>query len=56
MKDFVKNYWPWLPFAVIGLLQCGRRAFLQQDRIARVLFLWVVVVLGIMSLSTNQTL
>jgi 4-amino-4-deoxy-L-arabinose transferase-like glycosyltransferase len=55
-KDFLKNYWPWLPVAVIGLVQFGRRAFMEKDIHYQSLFVWVVAVFLVMSTSRNQTL
>jgi 4-amino-4-deoxy-L-arabinose transferase-like glycosyltransferase len=55
-KDFLKNYWPWLPVALVGLFQFGRRAFIEKDIHCQVLFSWVVVVFLVMSTSRNQTL
>ncbi len=55
-KDFLKNYWPWLPVALIGLWQFGRRAFGEKDIRYQLLFSWVVVIYLVMSTSRNQTL
>jgi len=55
-EDFLKNYWPWLPVALIGLWQFGRRAFMEKDIRYQLLFSWVVVVFLVMSTSRNQTL
>jgi len=55
-KDFLKNYWPWLPVAVFGLFQFGRRAFMEKDIRCQLLFSWVVAVFLVMSTSRNQTL
>ncbi len=55
-QDFLKNYWPWLPLALIGLWQCGRRAIGGRDFPSLVLLVWIVLVYLVMSTSTNQTL
>ena len=55
-KDFLKNYWPWLPFALIGLAQFGKRGFREKDRTALLLFLWPALTFLVMSTSKNQTL
>ena len=55
-KDFLKNYWPWLPFMLIGLVQFGKRGFREKDRTALLLFLWPVLTFLVMSTSKNQTL
>ncbi len=55
-KDFLKNYWPWLPFALIGLAQFGKRSFIDKDRTSLLLFLWPTLTFLVMSTSKNQTL
>jgi 4-amino-4-deoxy-L-arabinose transferase-like glycosyltransferase len=55
-RDFLKNYWPWLPIALIGLYQFGKRAFLEKDLRFQLLFIWVVFTFLVMSSSRNQTL
>jgi len=55
-QDFLKNYWPWLPVALIGLYQFGRRAFVEKDIRFLIVFSWVVVVFLVMSTSKIQTL
>jgi 4-amino-4-deoxy-L-arabinose transferase-like glycosyltransferase len=55
-KDFLKNYWPWLPVALLGLFQFGRRAFAEKDIRYQLLFVWVVAIFLVMSTSRNQTL
>jgi len=56
-KDFLKNYWPWLPFALIGLTQFGIRGFFREkDRISLLLFLWPVLTFLVMSTGKNQLL
>ena len=56
IKDFLRNYWPWLPFALWGLIQFGKRGFIERDKVSLLLFLWPVITLLIMSSSKNQTL
>ena len=55
-RDFLKNYWPWLPIAVIGLFQFGKRAFLEKDIRYQLIFIWIASTFLVMSTSTNQTL
>jgi 4-amino-4-deoxy-L-arabinose transferase-like glycosyltransferase len=55
-RDFLKNYWPWLPVALIGLFQFGKRAFLEKDIRYQLIFTWIVAIYLVMSTSTNQTL
>jgi len=55
-KDFLKNYWPWLPFALLGLAQFGKRGFKDKNETALLLFLWPVLTFLVMSTSKNQTL
>jgi len=56
VQDFLRNYWPWLPVALIGLFQFGKRGFSGKDIRYQVLFSWVVVVFLVMSTLRNQTL
>ena len=56
-KDFLRNYWPWLPFALVGLIQFGKHGFFKEkDRTALLLFLWPVLTFLVMSTSKNQTI
>ena len=55
-KDMLKNYWPWLPFAVAGVFLFARRGFREKDATAMFLLLWVVIPFIVMSTSRNQTL
>ena len=56
-KDFFRNYWPWLPFTLIGLIKFGKHGlFKEKDRTALLLFLWPVLTFLVMSTSKNQTL
>ena len=55
-KDFLRNYWPWLPFALIGLAQFGKRGFKEKDRTSLLLFLWAVLTFLVMSATKNQVL
>ena len=56
VQDFLKNYWPWLPVALLGLFQFGKRGFWDKDIRYQVIFSWVVVVFLLMSTLRNQTL
>ncbi len=55
-EDFLRNYWPWLPFALAGLAKFGKRGFLEKDRTSLLLFLWPILTFLVMSTSKNQTL
>jgi len=55
-KDFLKNYWPWLPFALVGLVQFSKHGFKDKNQTALLLFLWPVLTFLVMSTSKNQTL
>jgi len=55
-KDFLRNYWPWLPFALVGLAQFGKHGFKDKNETALLLFLWPVLTFLVMSTSKNQTL
>ena len=56
VKDFLKNYWPWLPFALVGLVQFGKRGFKDKNETALLLFLWPVLTFLVMSTTQNQVL
>ena len=57
LKGFFGNYWPWLPFAVVGCWQFGKRAVAEaedkKDSYLLVL-LWVGIILIVLSLSNAQ--
>ncbi|MDA8560175.1 glycosyltransferase family 39 protein [Nitrospinae bacterium] len=55
-KDFYRNYWPWLPIALIGLAQFGKRGFREKDRVSLFLFLWPVLTFLVMSTGKNQVI
>ena len=55
-KDFLRNYWPWLPFALIGLAQFGKRGFREKDRTSLLLFLWPMLTFLVMSSAKNHVL
>ncbi len=55
-SDFLKNYWPWLPFAVVGLAQFGKQGFSEKDQTSLLLFLWPVLAFLVMSTSKNHTI
>ena len=55
-KDFLRNYWPWLPFAVVGLIQFGRRGLQEKDNTSLLLFLWPTLTFLVMSTSKNHTI
>ena len=55
-EDFLRNYWPWLPFALIGLYKFFKRGFIKKDEDSLLLFLWPTLVFVIMSTSKNHTI
>mgnify|MGYP002037297660 FL=1 len=55
-KDMLKNYWPWLPVAAVGMFLFAKRSFRERDAHSMLLFLWVSIPFLIMSTSRNQTL
>jgi 4-amino-4-deoxy-L-arabinose transferase-like glycosyltransferase len=55
-EDFLRNYWPWLPFALIGLYKFGKRGFIENDEKSLLLFLWPILVFVVMSTSKNHTI
>ena len=55
-EDFLRNYWPWLPFALIGLYKFAKRGFVEKDENSILLFLWPILIFLAMSTSKNHTL
>ena len=55
-EDFLRNYWPWLPFALLGLTQFGKRGFIEKDKTSLLLFLWPVLTFLVISTSKSHTL
>lgn len=55
-EDFLRNYWPWLPFALIGLYKFWKRGFIEKDENSLLLFLWPTLVFFVMSTSKNHTI
>jgi len=55
-SDFLRNYWPWLPFALIGLYKFAKRGFVEKDENSILLFLWPTLVFLVMSTSKNHTI
>lgn len=66
VTEIATLYWPWLPFALAGLWSAAREAFGRpagatgdgwDDRAtSRLLVLWPVVVIGVMSLGNEKKL
>lgn len=54
--DFLRNYWPWLPFALIGLYKFAKRGLIEKDENSILLFLWPILIFLVMSTSKNHTL
>ncbi len=57
LKGFFGNYWPWLPFAVAGCWQFGKRAFEEKEEKKDhylLVLLWVVIILVVLSFSNAQ--
>ncbi|MBC8282600.1 MAG: glycosyltransferase family 39 protein [Nitrospinae bacterium] len=55
-EDLFENYWPWLPFALIGLYKFCKRGFFEKEENSLFLFLWPTLVFVILSTSSNQTI
>ena len=55
-KDMLKNYWPWCPVTIIGVVLFAKKSFREKDTYSIFLFLWVAIPFLIMSTSQNQTL
>lgn len=56
IKDFYRNYWPWLPITLIGLTQFGKRWIREGDKVALFLFLWPVLTFLVMSTQKNHVI
>ncbi|MDH5644139.1 MAG: glycosyltransferase family 39 protein [Gemmatimonadota bacterium] len=57
LKGFFGNYWPWLPFAVAGCWQFGKRAFEEKEEKKDhylLVLLWVLIIMIVLSLSNAQ--
>lgn len=55
-EDFLRNYWPWLPFALFGLFKFFKRGFIEKDENSLLFFLWPTIVFFVMSTSKNHTI
>jgi 4-amino-4-deoxy-L-arabinose transferase-like glycosyltransferase len=54
LKGFFGNYWPWLPFAVVGCWQFGKKGFRENKDRYLLAVLWVAVILVVLSVSSAQ--
>ena len=52
----LKHYWPWLPFAMLGVGLQLKRMIRERDVVACLLVLWVVMVLIPFSLAESKVL
>lgn len=55
-EDFLRNYWPWLPFALTGLYKFAKRGFSEKDEDSMLLFIWPTLIFLVMSTSKNHTI
>lgn len=55
-KALWKNYWPWLPVTAVGIVLFGRKAFRDGDNGRLFIFLWIAVIIGVMSAGRAQAL
>ncbi|HKI49394.1 MAG TPA: phospholipid carrier-dependent glycosyltransferase, partial [Desulfobacteria bacterium] len=53
-KGFFGNYWPWLPFAVVGCWRFGKKGFRENDDRYLLMVLWVGIILVVLSVSNAQ--
>lgn len=65
LRELATSYWPWLPLAVVGLGLTARQAFARSDAAAgtwdgrasaRLMLLWPLVVVGVLSLAREKKL
>ena len=54
LKGFFGNYWPWLPFAVVGCWQFAKEGFRENDDRYLLVVFWVAFILGVLSISNAQ--
>jgi 4-amino-4-deoxy-L-arabinose transferase-like glycosyltransferase len=54
LKDFFGNYWPWLPVAVVGCWQFGKKGLEESSDRYLLVVLWVGIVLVVLSVSNAQ--
>jgi 4-amino-4-deoxy-L-arabinose transferase-like glycosyltransferase len=54
-RDIARYYWPWLPLLLVGMVQGARRAW-KRDEGSLLLILWVVIIIGVMSVMRSQVL
>jgi 4-amino-4-deoxy-L-arabinose transferase-like glycosyltransferase len=55
-EEFLQYYWPWLPFALIGLSKFCKRGFIEKDENSLFIFLWPTLVFMILSTNNNQSI
>ncbi|MFQ5443523.1 MAG: hypothetical protein ACE5EK_02790 [Nitrospinales bacterium] len=56
MRYLWHNYWPWLPFAVIGFVAFSKKAIREKDSQRLFVLLWISAFFVIMSAVRFQTL
>lgn len=70
VRELAMTYWPWLPFAVVGLWRSAREAFAPRPPAAssassrewdarasaRLVLLWPLIVIGVLSFAREQKL
>lgn len=56
LKTLWKNYWPWIPFAMVGIVVFAKKAFQGKDNRHLFIFLWITIILIVMSASKVQSL
>jgi 4-amino-4-deoxy-L-arabinose transferase-like glycosyltransferase len=54
LKGFFGNYWPWLPVAVVGFWQFGKKGLEESSDRYLLVVLWVGIVLVVLSVSNAQ--
>ena len=56
LKSLWENYWPWIPFAFIGVGVFAKKAFQGKDNRHLFIFLWITIIFIVMSISKTQAL
>lgn len=53
-RDLLVFYWPWIPFALFGIIKMGINVFKKKDTNALLLLLWIFITIIILSISHSR--
>jgi len=54
LKDLFIFYWPWIPFALFGVIKMGINVFKKKDKDALLLLLWIFITIIPLSISHSR--